>query len=158
MSKVILLGISNLKGGPMKEMKSVNAIKGQGLLNDRKLKENNHKKSQLTLIEIEKWVEAKKQISNLLEHKPSKEICLLMSKIEEGDTNDPQKVNAWISRSNFGDLNRIWICSITNISQLNWSSVSDSGHFNTLEWKKPRLIGDFQAPNVETNIIKYINN
>ena len=53
MSKVILLGISNLKGGPMKEMKSVNAIKGQGLLNDRKLKENNHKKSQLTLIEIE---------------------------------------------------------------------------------------------------------
>ena len=53
MSKVILLGISNLKGGLMKEMESVDAIKGQGLLNDRKFKENNHKKSQLTLIEIE---------------------------------------------------------------------------------------------------------
>ena len=53
MSKVILLGISNLKGGSMKEMKFVDAIKGQGLLNDRKLKENNHIKSQLTLIEIE---------------------------------------------------------------------------------------------------------
>ena len=110
------------------------------------------------LIEIDKWIDAKKQISNLLEHKPSKEVCLLMSKIEEGDTNDPQKINAWISRSNFGDLNKIWICSISNISQSNWSSVADSGYFNTLEWKKPKLISDFQSPDVETNIIKYINN
>ena len=53
MPKVILLGISNLKGGSIKEMNSVDAIKGKGLLNDRKLKENNDKKSQLTLIEIE---------------------------------------------------------------------------------------------------------
>jgi len=53
MSKVMLLGISNLKGGTIKEMKSVEAVKGKGLLNDRKLKENNDKKSQLTLIEIE---------------------------------------------------------------------------------------------------------
>jgi len=34
-------------------MKSVDAVKGKGLLNDRKLRENNDKKSQLTLIEIE---------------------------------------------------------------------------------------------------------
>ena len=53
MPKVILLGISNLKGGSIKEMNSVDAIKGKGLLNDRKLKENNDKKFQLTLIEIE---------------------------------------------------------------------------------------------------------
>ena len=53
MPKVILLGISNLKGGSIKEMNSVEAIKGKGLLNDRKLKDNNDKKSQLTLIEIE---------------------------------------------------------------------------------------------------------
>jgi len=53
MSKVILIGISSLKGGSIKEMKSVDAVKGKGLLNDRKLRENNDKKSQLTLIEIE---------------------------------------------------------------------------------------------------------
>ena len=53
MSKVILLGISNLKGGSIIEMKSVDAVKGKGLLNDRKIKENNDIKSQLTLIEIE---------------------------------------------------------------------------------------------------------
>jgi len=53
LSKVILIGISSLKGGSIKEMKSVDAVKGKGLLNDRKLRENNDKKSQLTLIEIE---------------------------------------------------------------------------------------------------------
>ena len=53
MPKAILLGITNLKGGSIKEMNSVEAIKGKGLLYDRKLKENNDKKFQLTLIEIE---------------------------------------------------------------------------------------------------------
>tara|TARA_B100001250_G_scaffold136967_1_gene117291 strand:- start:2553 stop:2999 length:447 start_codon:yes stop_codon:yes gene_type:complete len=53
MSKVILLGICALKGDVIQQMKSVDAVKGKGLLNDRKLKENNDKKSQLTLIEIE---------------------------------------------------------------------------------------------------------
>jgi len=53
MAKVILLGISSTKGGSIKEVESIDAVKGKGLLNDRKLKENNEKKSQLTLIEIE---------------------------------------------------------------------------------------------------------
>ena len=53
MPKAILLGITNLKGGSIKELNSVEAIKGKGLLYDRKLKENNNKKFQLTLIEIE---------------------------------------------------------------------------------------------------------
>ena len=53
MSKVILIGISKLKGASPSPMKSVDAIKGKGLKNDRKFKENNDKKNQLTLIESE---------------------------------------------------------------------------------------------------------
>ena len=53
MSKVILIGISKLKGASLLPMKSVDAIKGKGLKNDRKFKENNDKKNQLTLIESE---------------------------------------------------------------------------------------------------------
>ncbi len=111
-----------------------------------------------SLIDDQKWGEARKQLNTLLEHKPSKKVCLLMSKIEEGDSNDPQKINAWISRSNFGDLNKIWICRISNISQEKWTSVSDSGYFNSLEWKKPTGISQLQSSNIETNIINYINN
>ena len=53
MSKVVLLGISKNRGGAIVKMNSVDAVKGKGLLGDRKFKENNEKKSQLTLIEIE---------------------------------------------------------------------------------------------------------
>tara|TARA_Y100000590_G_scaffold386534_1_gene459413 strand:- start:481 stop:927 length:447 start_codon:yes stop_codon:yes gene_type:complete len=53
MSKVLLIGISKIKGDPLTEVKSAEAVKGKGLYNDRKFKENNDIKSQLTLIEIE---------------------------------------------------------------------------------------------------------
>jgi len=53
MSKVILLGLSKFKGDAIDEVKSVDAIPGKGLLNDRKYKDNNDKKNQLTMIQIE---------------------------------------------------------------------------------------------------------
>ena len=68
-----------------------------------------------SLIENENWSEAKKQLSSLLEHKPQREVCLLMAKIEEGDTNDPQKINSWVSRSNYAKINKIWVCQISNV-------------------------------------------
>ena len=109
-----------------------------------------------SLIENENWQEAKKQLSSLLEHKPNREVCLLMAKIEEGDTNDPQKVNSWISRSNFGNLSKIWVCRISNISQSEWSSVSKSGYFNSLDWQYPRNNIEFNPSPLETQAIEYI--
>ena len=108
-----------------------------------------------SLIDSQNWTEAKKQLNTLLEHKPSRKVCLLMSKIEECDSNDPQKAKAWISRSNFGDLNKIWICRISNISQEKWTSVSNSGYFNSLEWKKPSIIDVSQNSSYKNNIIDY---
>ena len=53
MSKVILIGLSKIRGGPIIKIESVDAVKGKGLVFDRKFRENNDKKSQLTLIESE---------------------------------------------------------------------------------------------------------
>ena len=111
-----------------------------------------------SLIEDQNWPDAKKQLRPLLDHKPSKKVCLLMSQIEESESNDPQKINAWISRSNFGELNKIWICRISNLSQEKWTSVSKSGYFNSLVWKKPKTLVELSSPNIESNIIEYINN
>ena len=111
-----------------------------------------------SLIDKQNWMEAKNYLSSLLEHKPSKEVCLLMSVIETGETNDPQKINAWISRSNFGELNYLWICRISNISQEKWSSISNGGHFNSLVWEKPQSLTELPSSDIESNIIKYINN
>jgi len=53
MGKVVEIGITDTKGSRIKKVSEVNAFKGKGLLNDRKYRQNNHKKSQITLIEIE---------------------------------------------------------------------------------------------------------
>ena len=53
MPKVIQIAISENNGKTMKNVDSVESIAGKGLLNDRHFKEDNKKKSQITLIEIE---------------------------------------------------------------------------------------------------------
>ena len=53
MSEVLEIGISKNKGSDMQKLNSVTAVKGKGLLGDRKYKENNRKDKQITLIEIE---------------------------------------------------------------------------------------------------------
>ena len=53
MGKVLEIGIASIKGGKIQSVTNVDAVKGKGLLNDRKFRENNDKKCQITLIEIE---------------------------------------------------------------------------------------------------------
>ena len=53
MGKVIEIGIANNKGTQIQNVNKVEALKGKGLQNDRKFSENNDKKRQITLIEIE---------------------------------------------------------------------------------------------------------
>jgi len=53
MSKVVEIGICENRGGKIKSVNYVEAIKKKGLVNDRKFKDNNDKRSQLTFIEIE---------------------------------------------------------------------------------------------------------
>ena len=51
--KVVKIGISKNKGGKIVSLNDVGAIKGKGLVNERHFKENNEKRCQITLIEIE---------------------------------------------------------------------------------------------------------
>ena len=51
--KVVKIGISKNKGGKIVSLNGVEAIKGKGLVNERHFKENNEKRCQITLIEIE---------------------------------------------------------------------------------------------------------
>ena len=53
MGKVVEIGITNIKGNQIQKVNKVEALKGKGLKNDRKFSENNQKKRQVTLIEIE---------------------------------------------------------------------------------------------------------
>jgi len=53
MGKVVEIGITQNKGNKIQKVSQVKAVGGKGLINDRKFKENNQKKCQITLIEIE---------------------------------------------------------------------------------------------------------
>ena len=53
MGRVVEIGVANSKGSQIKNVNKVEALKGKGLLNDRKFRENNQKQCQITLIEIE---------------------------------------------------------------------------------------------------------
>jgi MOSC domain-containing protein YiiM len=53
MSKVYLIGISKICGGSITCVKSVHVLKGKGLVGEKHFKENNEKRAQITLIEIE---------------------------------------------------------------------------------------------------------
>ena len=53
MSKVVLIGISKIRGATITSVSSVDALKGRGLVGEKHFKENNQKRSQITLIEIE---------------------------------------------------------------------------------------------------------
>ena len=53
MGKILQIGICKNKGDEIVSVSEVEAIQGEGLINDRKYKENNEKMKQITLIEIE---------------------------------------------------------------------------------------------------------
>ena len=53
MGKVLEIGISENKSSKIVNVNDVEAIKGKGLVNERHFKENNEKRCQITLIEIE---------------------------------------------------------------------------------------------------------
>ena len=88
------------------------------------------------------WTQAREKIKELIDEKPNKQICMLMAKIEEGDSGDMQKVRAWSLRANNGIEDNIWICLVSNKSQQYWSSISEGGHFNSLEWKQIPMLNE----------------
>ena len=111
----------------------------------------NNYESQVMLIENyifeNNWEDARKQIQSLLNAKPKKEVCLLMAKIEEGESGDIQKANAWSLRAKSGLEKEIWVCFISKQMQKEWSSISESGHFNSLEWRHPVMLEQLSDKN-----------
>ena len=86
------------------------------------------------------WNSARENISGLIGSNPSKEICYFMSDIELGENNDKQKSDAWIMRAENASSEDIWICRITNQTQEEWSTLSNSGNYNSLVWTSYKML------------------
>ena len=107
-------------------------------------KNQNNDESKKLLIDFaiyfNNWSVARNNIKGLIGSKPSREICLFMSAIELGEFNDIQKSDGWKLRANNAGSDHYWVCKLTNNPQKNWSALSDSGHFNSLEWIQPKML------------------
>ena len=97
-------------------------------------REENESKKLLIFFAIknQEWKIARENISGLIGSNPSREICLFMADIELGEHNDKQKSDSWILRSENLAIENSWICRITNKTQEEWESLSNSGYFNSL--------------------------
>ena len=122
-----------------------NQEKDQEINRERDQGNNEEKESKKLLLEFAihygDWSLARESVNGLIQFNPDREICEFMASIEMGEFNDVQKRDAWILRSENANLSEIWICQVTNMPQNNWNSVSDSGHFNSLEWRSPKMLG-----------------
>ena len=107
-------------------------------------KNQNNEESKKILIDFaiyfNNWSIARDNIKGLIGSNPSKEICLFMSEIELGESNDIQKSEGWKLRANNTGSDYYWVCKITNNPQKNWSALSNSGYFNSLEWIQPKML------------------
>ena len=112
MGKILQIGICKNKGDEIVSVSEVEAIQGEGLINDRKYKENNEKMKQITLIEIENINSVELNEHNHLYH--------------AGTTQKDEKIYAiggrvlnFVSLSdNFSDAK---IKIVQNLDKLNWS-------------------------------------
>ena len=105
--------------------------------------QNNEESKKLLIdfaIHFNKWGIARDNIKGLIGSNPSREICLFMSEIELGEFNDIQKSEGWRLRANNAGSDYYWVCKFTNNPQKNWAVLSDSGHFNSLEWTQPKML------------------
>ena len=102
------------------------------IINNNRNDEESKKMLIFFAIQNQEWDIARSTITGLIGSKPSREICLFMADIELGENNDKQKSDSWILRSEGSIEHNIWTCKISNQSQGDWNSLSDSGFFNSL--------------------------
>ena len=126
------------------EEKKLNDLKSIKFLIDKNF--NNPESKKLLIyfaIHSSNWSLARDNVKGLIGLNPTKEICLFMSDIELGENNDIQKSDSWKLRAQNAQLENLWICSVTNSFQKEWESVSQSGYFNSLEWKQPIMLNKY---------------
>lgn len=87
-------------------------------------------------IDANVWVKARNTLANFAPAHATRNICLLMAEIEEGQDADFGRARQWLSRAAHAPLDATWTAD--GITMDEWDPVSAvTGRFDAFEWKQP---------------------
>lgn len=87
------------------------------------------------------WVKARNSLANFAPGHATRDICLLMAEIEEGQDADFGRAREWLSRAARAPLDPTWTAD--GVTADEWDAVSPvTGRFDAFEWKRPVSNGD----------------
>lgn len=96
-------------------------------------------------IEAYEWTLARQTLTPFAASDPTRQICLLMAEIEEGETADQGKAREWLARAVHAPQDPTWTAD--GITSQEWAPISPvSGRFDAFEWKVPLMTTALNAP------------
>lgn len=87
-------------------------------------------------IDAYEWSVARNALAPFLGKKPTRQMCLLMAEIEEGQSGDQGKAREWLSRAVNAPADPIWTAD--GVTSEDWAPASPvTGRLDAFEWKVP---------------------
>ncbi len=102
-------------------------------------------------IDARDWVRARNTLANFAPGHPTRNICLLMAEIEEGQDADFGRARQWLSRAAHAPLDPTWTAD--GVTAPEWAPVSPvTGRFDAFEWRPPVANGQIVSPAESTEL------
>ncbi len=87
-------------------------------------------------IDAYEWSVARNALAPFLGKNPTRQMCLLMAEIEEGQSGDQGKAREWLSRAVTAPADPTWTAD--GITSDDWAPASPvTGRLDAFEWKVP---------------------
>lgn len=87
-------------------------------------------------INVQDWVGARQMLEGLLASEPTRQACLLMSEVEEGEFGDRGRVREWLSRAVRAPRDPAWAAD--GVVADEWAPFSPiTGELDAFEWRVP---------------------
>ncbi|MCB1518502.1 MAG: tetratricopeptide repeat protein [Hyphomicrobiaceae bacterium] len=87
-------------------------------------------------VEASEWPKARNALAAFATTKPTRDMCLLMAEIEEGQNHDHGRAREWLARAATAPADPVWTADGMTFDE--WRPASPvSGRLDALEWKVP---------------------
>ena len=91
--------------------------------------------------------EAKAQLTALAKLDPDARVCRLMADIELASGGDRAIARDWLARASVAPPDHVWVCRESGAVATQWSPISPTGHFDSMDWRRPSYVPLTELPN-----------